>query len=92
MREFTIGTGPRAFRFDVDDRGWIRSQAMPDGTVPEPGGWNRFSLEVSDIEATVERLRKAGARFRNEILTGVGGKQILVEDHIAREARERQKP
>jgi catechol 2,3-dioxygenase-like lactoylglutathione lyase family enzyme len=55
-------------------------QAMPDGTVPEPGGWNRFSLEVSDIEATVERLRKAGARFRNEILTGVGGKQILVED------------
>jgi catechol 2,3-dioxygenase-like lactoylglutathione lyase family enzyme len=55
-------------------------QAMRDGTVPEPGGWNRFSLEVSDIEATVERLRKAGARFRNEILTGVGGKQILVED------------
>jgi predicted enzyme related to lactoylglutathione lyase len=55
-------------------------QAMPDGTVPEPGGWNRFSLEVADIEATVERLRKAGARFRNEIVTGVGGKQILVED------------
>ena len=55
-------------------------QAMPDGTLPEPGGWNRFSLEVSDIEATVERLRKAGARFRNEIVTGVGGKQILVED------------
>jgi catechol 2,3-dioxygenase-like lactoylglutathione lyase family enzyme len=55
-------------------------QAMPDGTVPEPGGWNRFSLEVSDIEATVDRLRKAGARFRNEIVAGVGGKQILVED------------
>ena len=55
-------------------------QAMPDGTVPEPGGWNRFSLQVSDIEATVERLRNAGARFRNEIVTGVGGKQILVED------------
>jgi catechol 2,3-dioxygenase-like lactoylglutathione lyase family enzyme len=55
-------------------------QAMPDGTVPEPGGWNRFSLEVSDIEATVERLRAAGARFRNEIVTGVGGKQILAED------------
>jgi catechol 2,3-dioxygenase-like lactoylglutathione lyase family enzyme len=54
--------------------------AMPDGTVPEPGGWNRFSLEVSDIEATVERLRQAGARFRNEIVSGVGGKQILVED------------
>jgi catechol 2,3-dioxygenase-like lactoylglutathione lyase family enzyme len=55
-------------------------QAMPDGAVPEPGGWNRFSLEVADIEATVERLRKAGARFRNEIVSGVGGKQILVED------------
>jgi len=55
-------------------------QAMPDGTVPEPGGWNRFSLEVSDIEATVERLRKSGARFRNDIVTGVGGRQILVED------------
>jgi catechol 2,3-dioxygenase-like lactoylglutathione lyase family enzyme len=55
-------------------------QAMPDGTVPEPGGWNRFSLEVRDIEATVDRLRAAGARFRNDIVTGVGGKQILVED------------
>ena len=53
---------------------------MPDGTVPEPGGWNRFSLEVSDLEATVERLRAAGVRFRNDIVTGVGGKQILVED------------
>jgi catechol 2,3-dioxygenase-like lactoylglutathione lyase family enzyme len=53
---------------------------MPDGTVPEPGGWNRFSLEVRDIEATVDRLRAAGARFRNDIVTGVGGKQILVED------------
>ena len=55
-------------------------QAMPDGTVPEPGGWNRFQLEVDDIEATVGRLREHGARFRNEIVTGVGGKQILVED------------
>jgi len=55
-------------------------QAMPDGTVPHPGGWNRFQLEVKDIEATVARLRENGARFRNEIITGVGGKQILVED------------
>ena len=55
-------------------------QAMPDGTMPEPGGWNRFSLEVSDLGATVERLRNAGARFRNEIVIGVGGNQILVED------------
>jgi catechol 2,3-dioxygenase-like lactoylglutathione lyase family enzyme len=55
-------------------------QAMPDGTVPRPGGWNRFSIEVSDLEATVESLRRAGVRFRNTIVTGVGGKQILVED------------
>ena len=54
--------------------------AMPDGTMPEPGGWNRFQLEVDDIEATVARLREHGARFRNEIITGVGGRQILVED------------
>jgi catechol 2,3-dioxygenase-like lactoylglutathione lyase family enzyme len=55
-------------------------QSMPDGTVPQPGGWNRFQLEVEDIEATVARLRQHGARFRNEIVTGVGGKQTLVED------------
>jgi catechol 2,3-dioxygenase-like lactoylglutathione lyase family enzyme len=55
-------------------------QAMPDGTLPQPGGWNRFQLEVEDIEATVARLHDQGARFRNEIITGVGGKQILVED------------
>jgi catechol 2,3-dioxygenase-like lactoylglutathione lyase family enzyme len=55
-------------------------QAMPDGTVPEPGGWNRFQLEVDDLEAMVADLRSGGARFRNEMVTGVGGKQILVED------------
>jgi catechol 2,3-dioxygenase-like lactoylglutathione lyase family enzyme len=55
-------------------------QAMPDGTLPRPGGWNRFQLEVDDIEAAVSRLRTHGARFRNEIVTGVGGKQVLVED------------
>jgi catechol 2,3-dioxygenase-like lactoylglutathione lyase family enzyme len=55
-------------------------QAMPDGTVPTPGGWNRFALEVADLAALVETLRKAGAHFRNDIVTGVGGKQILLED------------
>ncbi|MBO0686592.1 MAG: VOC family protein [Candidatus Dormibacteraeota bacterium] len=54
--------------------------AMPDGTVPEPGGWNRFAVEVSDLSGMVDRLRQAGVHFRNEIVTGVGGKQILVED------------
>jgi catechol 2,3-dioxygenase-like lactoylglutathione lyase family enzyme len=55
-------------------------QAMPDGRLPEPGGWNRFALEVSDLAGMVDRLRGNGARFRNDIVTGVGGKQILVED------------
>jgi catechol 2,3-dioxygenase-like lactoylglutathione lyase family enzyme len=55
-------------------------QAMPDGTVPQPGGWNRFQLEIGDLESTVDELRRHGTRFRNEIVTGVGGKQILVED------------
>jgi catechol 2,3-dioxygenase-like lactoylglutathione lyase family enzyme len=55
-------------------------QSMPDGTLPQPGGWNRFQLEVDDIEATVSRLREHGARFRNELITGVGGKQIIIED------------
>jgi catechol 2,3-dioxygenase-like lactoylglutathione lyase family enzyme len=55
-------------------------QAMPDGRMPEPGGWNRFAVEVSDIAATVEALRGAGVRFRNDIVVGVGGKQTLIED------------
>jgi catechol 2,3-dioxygenase-like lactoylglutathione lyase family enzyme len=55
-------------------------QAMPDGTKQEPGGWNRFAIEVDDLAATVERLRSAGAHFRNEIVSGVGGRQIIVDD------------
>ena len=53
---------------------------MPDGRRPEPGGWNRIHLVVDDIDAEVERLRDAGLSFRNEIVTGPGGKQILVDD------------
>ncbi len=56
------------------------SQAMPDGTRPQPGGWNRISLEVTDLAGRVEELRRAGAHFRNDIVTGVGGNQILVDD------------
>jgi catechol 2,3-dioxygenase-like lactoylglutathione lyase family enzyme len=55
-------------------------QAMPDGTMPEPGGWNRFSIEVPDLEATSATLRAAGVHFRNDIVTGVGGKQVLIDD------------
>jgi catechol 2,3-dioxygenase-like lactoylglutathione lyase family enzyme len=55
-------------------------QAMPDGSLPQPGGWNRFTIEVTDLDATVETLRAVGARFRNAIVTGVGGRQTLLED------------
>ncbi len=53
---------------------------MPDGRQPGPGGWNRIHFIVDDIEAEVTRLRDAGATFRNDIVTGPGGKQILLED------------
>src|ERR671917_2181552 len=55
-------------------------QATPDGGKPEPGGWNRIQLEVQDLAGEVEGMRGAGARFRNEIVIGNGGKQILLED------------
>jgi catechol 2,3-dioxygenase-like lactoylglutathione lyase family enzyme len=55
-------------------------QAMPDGRIPAPGGWNRIQIGVEDLAATVEKLRSAGCDFRNEIVVGNGGKQILVND------------
>jgi catechol 2,3-dioxygenase-like lactoylglutathione lyase family enzyme len=54
--------------------------AMPDGRVPEPGGWNRFVLEIEDLDATVAALTAQGATFRNPVIDGVGGRQTLVED------------
>ena len=56
------------------------ARPMPDGTRPQPGGWNRIHLIVDDLAAEVERLRAAGVPFRNEIVTGPGGKQILLDD------------
>ncbi|OLC53893.1 MAG: glyoxalase [Chloroflexi bacterium 13_1_40CM_4_68_4] len=55
-------------------------RAMPDGRQPSPGGWNRIHLLVDDIEAEVQRLKAAGLKFRNEIVIGPGGSQILLED------------
>lgn len=55
-------------------------QAMPDGSSPESGGWNRIQLEVEDLAAAMEQLKQDGASFRNEIVSGKGGKQILLED------------
>ena len=55
-------------------------RVMPDGAKPAPGGWNRFELVFDDLQAEVDRLRGEGVRFRNDIVTGPGGAQILVED------------
>jgi catechol 2,3-dioxygenase-like lactoylglutathione lyase family enzyme len=55
-------------------------RAMPDGAVPEPGGWNRIHFIVDDLATEVERLRGAGVTFRNEVISGPGGQQILLED------------
>jgi len=56
------------------------AQAMPDGRKPESGGWNRIQLHVADLVNEVEALRKAGVHFRNDIVVGNGGKQILLDD------------
>lgn len=55
-------------------------QDMPDGRRPEPGGWNRMQLEMEDLESEVKRMKEEGVNFRNEIVSGKGGKQILVDD------------
>ena len=85
------GHAPRA-QFAMLSRGDLRlvlsapgggpggGQAMPDGTMPAPGGWNRFQLEVDDIDGDRRRPARARRHFRNDIVAGVGGKQILVED------------
>jgi catechol 2,3-dioxygenase-like lactoylglutathione lyase family enzyme len=75
-----LATGDLRLTLSAPGGGGGGGQAMPDGTVPTPGGWNRFAIEVTDLAALVERLRKSGAHFRNDIVTGVGGKQILLED------------
>ena len=56
------------------------ARSMPDGRKPEPGGWNRFVMEVDDIESMMASMKQAGVSFRNEIISGPGGKQILMED------------
>jgi catechol 2,3-dioxygenase-like lactoylglutathione lyase family enzyme len=56
------------------------ARAMPDGRVPQSGGWNRLVLQVTDLTAEIEALKRVGVMFRNEVVTGPGGKQILLED------------
>jgi catechol 2,3-dioxygenase-like lactoylglutathione lyase family enzyme len=75
-----LSRGPLRLVLSAPGGGPGGGAAMPDGTLPQPGGWNRFQIEVEDLEATVAELRRRGASFRNEIVTGIGGNQILVED------------
>ena len=56
------------------------ARPMPDGRQPEPGGWNRFVIEIAELEPLVAKLKQEGIRFRNDVVTGPGGKQILLED------------
>ena len=56
------------------------SQPMPDGRIPEPGGWNRIQVQVEDLASVVQQLRARDASFRNDIVDGIGGKQILIDD------------
>jgi glyoxylase I family protein len=68
------------FRLTLSGPGASGSRPMPNGQAQEPGGWNRVMLEVSDLSATIESLRKGGVRFRNEVEAGPGGKQIQALD------------
>ena len=91
MLDFKVEMHP-ATEFAILSRGNLRlllskpsgrgggGQAMPDGTTQTPGGWNRISIEVEYLASSVDKLKKVGCRFRNEIVTGVGGKQILLTD------------
>ena len=60
--------------------GTSAARPMPDGAIPQPGGWNRIVIEVDDLDAAILALRAAGARFRNDPVKGPGGRQVLVED------------
>ena len=68
------------FQIWLSGPGASGSQPLPDGRVQAPGGWNRLALEVKDLPARVQELKKAGLHFRNEMLEGPGGKQIQLED------------
>lgn len=86
---FTVGSNMAPAFADVV-RGSLRillsgpkssaARAMPDGRKPGPGGWNRIHFVVDDIETEVARLRAAGVRFRNDIISGPGGKQVVLDD------------
>ena len=75
-----LARGPLRLALSQPSRLGGGGQTLSDGRAPEPGGWNRFSLLVTDLEATVAELRAAGLTFRGEIVNGVAGRQILLDD------------
>ena len=75
-----LARGPLRLALSQPSKQGGGGQTLSDGRVPEPGGWNRFSLLVTDLEATVTDLRGAGLTFRGDIVTGVAGRQILLDD------------
>lgn len=75
-----LGRGALRLLLNTPGGGGGAGQALADGSQPTPGGWNRFQLEVADLDATVAQLKEHGARFRSELITGQGGRQILLED------------
>ena len=75
-----ISRGDLRLLLNTPGGGGGAGQGMPDGRQPEPGGWNRVQIEVNDLASLVEQLKKGGASFRNEIVVGNGGKQILLDD------------
>ena len=84
--ELNFNAGPFAMIAKDDLTLWISgpktsaAKPMLDGSVPKPGGWNRFVIEFDDIESVVASMKQAGVSFRNDIISGVGGKQIVAED------------
>ena len=76
----SLARGDLRLMLNTPTGGGGAAQPMPDGRKPEPGGWNRIQLQVADLAGEVEKLRSAGARFRNDIVIGNGGKQILLDD------------
>lgn len=75
-----LSRGPLRLMLNATGSSGGAAQPMADGRLPEPGGWSRFQLTVDDLAAEVERLRAAGVAFRNEVVTGQGGSQVLIDD------------
>jgi catechol 2,3-dioxygenase-like lactoylglutathione lyase family enzyme len=76
----SISRGDLTLLLNKPGGGGGAGQSMPDGSVPAPGGWNRIQLEFEDLDKTYADLKQRGAKFRSEVITGNGGKQVLVDD------------